>query len=461
MSQVITAWIWWCTGRARQGQGFHALPNWARLTILGLLLATACDVSVQRGGEAALPLADALPTPWAPLGQVQEVNVDGDVAPEYLLLFAYNVTTEAATAPTLFFQNPPPSGPIGAVIYDTQVVTGTTAASGSVPPSTNAFIAYPLLPSYRQGAGQGFIAEPPQRDEIAVYAVNYGQQTGSGTASADTLMLRGGETRLTFARWQNRTAGYDVTQLMAPGGFEAALYVPFDWTAWERDPQPIRQIIGRHPLHDRNLLCRRFRYQVDTAPGASVAMTPPTVNVTPTATTTTVTTVITVTEETPPPPTIAPLHFLETDLGLQFCYGTPDHPFYPEGVVLAYLLTGDEALLDREATPTTAQTETSNGLRQLIESGAVARIDDLVSYVTLAAVPTGAVTVPPESTVVCATIAQQSAEALDQQTMLFTLRYQPPQAQARAPERFFITNVEMLAAPNTGVVVNCRELLGG
>lgn len=468
VSQVITSWIRLSARRARQGQRFSALPYWTRLALLGLLLATACDISGQRGGEAALPLADALPTSWAPLGQVQEVNVDGDGATEYLLLFAYNITEEAATSPAFFFQRPTPLGPIGAVIYDTQVMTGTITATdvnaGDAPPSTNAFIAYPILPSYRRGAGQGFIADPSQRDAVEIYAVNYGLQTGSGTTTADTLILRGGETRLTFTWWQNRTTGYGVTQLFAPGGFEEALYDPFDWTAWEGNPQPIRQIIGRHPLHDRNLLCRRFRYQVETATGAPTVTMTSTVSVTPTATTATTTatsTTTTTTGETSTPSPTAALHFLETDLGLQFCYGTPDAPFYPEGVVLAYLLTGNEALLNREATQTTVQTEAVNSLRQLIESGAVVRIDDLVSYVTLAAVPADAVTVPPESTVVCATVARQSADALDQQTMLFTLRYQPPQAQVRAPERFFITNVEMLAAPNIGVVVNCRELLGG
>ena len=414
--------------------------RWLKRLLLCLPLLAASCAAAQQNEAAALPLTDALPASWVALRDVQEVNIDGDGATEYLLFFIYDpIGGTAPSTSRFFFRNTPqPRGPIGAVIYDAQVITGTTTSERVSPDRpTNALVPYAILPSYRRGAGQGFIAEPAQSDAVAAYPVSYralGQVVGTTTsAAADTLVFLGGETYLTFAWWQTRADGYGVTQLYAPGGFESALYSGFNWEAWRDNPQPIQQIIGVHPLHDRNLLCRRFRYDLDRATSGASG----------------------------PPADGRSIRYQRSDLGLYFCDGTPAHPFYPEGVVLAYLLAGNVALLDSPDAPAGALP----WLQELVTNDKIVRVDDLVSYATLtpAAPVNGA---PPDTMTVCALVTLQPAtDTADSNTqtqgLLFTLRHQPAGFQPPTSDQLFIQTVETIAAPVGGGVVNCTELLGG
>ena len=408
------------------------------------LLTVHCAAVQQQDTAAALPLTDALPASWVALRDVQEVNIDGDGATEYLLFFTYDpIGTTAPTTSLFFFRNSnQPRGPIGAVIYDAQVVTGTTTSERVSPDRpTNALVPYAILPSYRRGAGQGFIAEPAQREAVAAYPVSYRalNATVGTTVTADTLIFLGGETYLSCAWWQNRTEGYGVTQIYAPGGFETALYSGFNWTAWRDNPQPIPQIIGVHPLHDRNLLCRRFRYDLDTSAGGGT-------------------------------PGGRAIRYQRSDLGLQFCAGTPVHPFYPEGVVLAYLLEGQADLLDDAGAPAgltntvTTQAGALPWLRQLVENDGIVRVDDLVSYATLTTAATPVNAEQTDTIGVCAVLTLQpttNTDAPQSQGLLFTLRHQPAGFQPPTPDQLFIQTVETIAAPVGGGVVNCMELLGG
>ena len=448
MSQVIVVQMlsYWMDLACRRSQRRVTYQRCLRIMLLCLpLLTVQCAAMQQSDTAAALPLTDALPASWVALRDVQEVNIDGDGATEYLLFFTYDST--GATAPTtslFFFRNSnQPRGPIGAVIYDAQVVTGTTTSERVSPDRpTNALVPYAILPSYRRGAGQGFIAEPAQREAVAAYPVSYRALNAAvgTTATADTLIFLGGETYLSFAWWQNRTEGYGVTQLYAPGGFEIALYSGFNWTAWRDNPQPIPQIIGVHPLHDRNLLCRRFRYDLDTAASGAGA-----------------------TGE-------RPILYQKSDLGLHFCAGTPVHPFYPEGVVLAYLLEGQADLLDTAGgsagiTDTVApQSRELPWLRQLVENDGILRVDDLVSYATLTTATTSVNTEQTDTIGVCAVLTLQpttNTDAPQSQGLFFTLRHQPAGFQPPTPDQLFIQTVETIAAPVGGGVVNCTELLGG
>ncbi|MCE7988348.1 MAG: hypothetical protein DYG89_44890 [Caldilinea sp. CFX5] len=446
MSQVITAQILPNVGP------FANRRHWFKYIILCLPLFVISCAAFQRRETAALPLTEVLPAAWSPLRDVEEVNIDGDAAPEYLLFFTYDTTTAAAPRRPLFSMGgTTPNGPIGAVIYDGQVVTGTTPTVQVSPDRpTTAFVPYAILPSYRAGAGLGYVAEPTQSEAIDAYAVSYrtaGQTTGAaGVAAPDTVILLGGQTYLTFAWWQNRANGYGVTQLYAPGGFEGALYKKFDWADWTRTPQAIREIIAVHPLHDRNLICRRFRYVLDEAAlGAGR------------------------------PGLGAPLRFQQSDLGLQFCAGTPVHPFYPEGVVLAYLLEGREELVDAVVVTTTLSMKPNElpWLRELIQDKGVQRIDDLASYTTLSVSHTVQPTIPPDTISVCALLTLQptptdpASAPREQRELLFLLRHQPAGFQPPTPDQLFIQTVEtlqtveMLAAPNGESMINCRQRLGG
>lgn len=435
---------------------FNRFPLWLRVAILCLPLLLVQCATLQQEEAAALPLDDALPASWTALRDVQEVNIDGDGAAEYLLFFTYDALGAAPSTSWFFAERSIPRGPIGAVIYDAQVITGTATAERVSPDKpTNALVPYAILPSYRRAAGQGFVAAPTQGEGVQAYPVSYRSLAQTASTAADTLIFfaggAGADTYLTFAWWQNRADGYGVTQLYAPGGFETALYTTFDWAQWQRNPQPIQTLIAVHPLHDRNLLCRRIQYQLS---GANDTTT-------------------TSASEAPP------IHYQRTDLGLHFCAGTPAHPFYPEGVVLAYLLEGSSALLDVSVAtatgdnsappPLATEGEGIGWLQQLVQTQRVVRVDDLASYATLVTTTTPLVAAPPDTLVVCAaltlaTTASASAGGADrtQQTgLLFTLRHQPAGFQPPTPDQLFITNVETIAAPSDESMVNCHALLGG
>src|SRR5690606_3517473 len=116
VSQVISV----CS-RGRIG---YSLPQWRRLIVLCLCLVTACRSAGSETDAVALPLAESLPVSWAALRDVEEVNIDGDDATEYLLLFTYDASGIATTR-DFFSSSSQAVGPVGAIIYDAQVVTGT------------------------------------------------------------------------------------------------------------------------------------------------------------------------------------------------------------------------------------------------------------------------------------------------------------------------------------------------
>lgn len=417
------------------------------------LLLTGCDLSAltslgaQSPTTAALPLGDALPASWQAIRDVQAVNIDDDPANEYLLLFAYD--TVSAAGGTL-------PGPIGALIYDAQVgdesESNATPADPNVGPPINAMVPYAILPSYRRGAGQGFIAAPDQRDAVTVYPLTYHAQSADGEATGeaavtpgvDTLLFMGGTTYLTFVWWKSLQEGYGVTQLYAPGGFEASPAAPFDWSAWQNSPTPIDQIIGVHPLHDRSLLCRRFRYNLDT-------------------------------ELLPQDPRA--IYFQQSDLGLQFCYGIPEQPFYAEAVVLAYLLNGGEQLLAPALrADATGDAASRAQFDQILQRDQIERVQDLVSYATFATegqrAPLNAPSTSEQNrapgvnsaeTLVCAEVIpiQPEGTQLLRRWLLFGLAYQSPQFKPATPDRLFIKSVKEIAAPVDGVAVKCNQVLGG
>ncbi|MBX3012182.1 MAG: hypothetical protein KF832_11780 [Caldilineaceae bacterium] len=407
-----------------------SFQRWLRLLLSCLPLLLVQCARVQSTESAALPLDDALPNAWTALRAVQEVNIDGDEATEYLLFFVYDALSAGSSGGWLSTRRVLPNGPVGAVIYDAQVLTGTlTSEQVSPDKPTTALVPYAILPSYRRNTGQGFIAAPGQGEGVQAYPVSYRSLTDATNTAADTLLFLAGagkvDTYLTFVWWQNRAEGYGVTQLYAPGGFESALYSAFGWSQWQRTPQPIQQLIAVHPVHDRNLLCRRFQYTLTDTTGAP------------------------------------PVHYQKSDLGLTFCDRTPPHPFYPEGVVLAYLLEGKATLLDANATMG-REGEGLGWLQQQIQAQQILRVDDLASYATLTTTEPPFAALPPDTIGVCALLTLVSADATAKQSALFfQLRHQPAGFQPPTPDQLFITNVETIPAPNEHSVVNCHEQLGG
>ena len=286
-----------------------------RVTGLALLLLVGgCRLGnrERNAGVPAFDLAQVLPPDWESLDDGREINLDSDEPVEYLLLFSYD------------------SGQVGALIYDANVAPPSAPAPTLMPNVTNAPpITAPVpvpassLPAFRndqlyrllpnhwttgQQWGQGMIAPPGV--EVEVFATT-AQVSDDPTQPRDELVLLGGNTHVTWVWWQPQTTRYQVAQLYAPGGF-----IEVDWAAWRREPEPLLRMTGLHPLDDyrgRSQICRAMRYQRRTTASSDPA-------------------------PDSDPATFPTIAFDTADLGLTFCATFPRQPFYPEGVVLAYLL---------------------------------------------------------------------------------------------------------------------------
>ena len=118
----------------------------------------------QRTQTTGPQLDDILPAGWTPMefsggglfrrGTTwQNISIDGDDAPEYLLFYTYD------------------NGQVGAVIYDEQIGSTETTSPTPVPvpnQPSGLFVPYRLEPDYWEGAGSvGYIAPPgTTADEI-------------------------------------------------------------------------------------------------------------------------------------------------------------------------------------------------------------------------------------------------------------------------------------------------------
>ncbi len=292
-----------------------------------------------RSGAATPPplnvdLRTLIPQEWAPIGQLQPVNLDADPQVEYLLFYHYDPgrRPDGSAVP----------GPIGATIYDPvppeilqNTELGPGAPAGGLQP-------YALLPSYWWGMGQGFLAPPTQTDAPVYYQVTrtnseeltssyideLRKHLGSDTVptaeqlpSHDELVVLGGQgtvgrwTHISVFWWHNYHVGYLGTQITAPGGLHIL--------AWDGEPQisPIRRVQAFYPQNDRSALCKVSEFTRVLIESNSQ------------------------TAPTPGKPALSPwrpaVHYVESPRMLRFCYGIPPTPFYPEGVVLAFLLEPD------------------------------------------------------------------------------------------------------------------------
>ncbi|CAN5800231.1 hypothetical protein BH10CHL1_BH10CHL1_36720 [soil metagenome] len=369
-------------------------------------------------------LNELLPAGWTAVGAVREIDIDDDPTLERLVFFSYDKSPQTN------------AGPIGALIYDLHedkgIVTNQGAAVANQ--SSSSLVRYQILPSYWQGAGQGFIAEPSQAANILVYPVTYAAIDSQGAAmTRKELVVRGGATYLTFIWWKGTVEGYGVAQLYAPGGFQG-----IDWTEWEREPKPINQITGLYPLHDRNSLCRKVTYdRNDVAP----TMLTPLIGET-----------IAYRQE---------IYYKASNRGLDFCDGAPTHPFYPEGVVLAYLLDAKNRtdLLD----PSLQSSIEITRVQSVVDPGRLILVDDLHGQqdipITNPTVVAPGVTI---QTRVCAKVmawTDATATTFEPRWLLFTLQHQSSTPDASAVDQLAIVNVNQVAASTEGGLLDCTQVI--
>lgn len=443
--------------------------------LLLLLLSGCGDRLGERRQGTALPLdfAPGLPSGWEAVDGWHEVSIDGDVGLEYLLLFRFDV------------------GQIGAVIYDNQIngrgiegsvedgvagsveppgasgaATGTpesggsgiddatgaederptaTAIQGSGVPSQGFgyYRPYRLLPSYWAFSyggdpGHGIVAPPESADAVDVMVVPLGEGEQTPDAPAE-MLLRGGNTHLTFVWWKGALEGYGVTQLVAYGGFTG-----IDWAEWVEDPTPITAISGLEPLLDyraRSQICRQVDY---------IRRTPGVLNLDNGDATGEPDGESADGDVTDGDVTVNDVNFAAEDRGLRFCSeAIPAYPFYPEGVVLAYLQRpprGDLAL-ERLVAPNiaTAQIDADGALERLPRE----RIDDIATYRTIPVPPGGVQTGEfAPTTSVCVQLSERESPSI-RRWLVFTLRYQPPDNTTQLPDRWSIAGVRFEPQPVT------------
>jgi hypothetical protein len=430
------------------------------VTIL-LLATTGCGIfQSSSGAPLELNYAGTLPASWNPLGTWHPVNVDDDDDVEYLLLFTYD------------------QGQVGGAIYDSQIspdLLGVVDIPATpVPSPTITLVPVPLQPlayyrpyrlmpsswsySYGGNVGHGFLAAPGDSGNVQILAPP--RPDGNATATAEIsestvaqsdeneteagqenaesssqqneqsmpnpeleMMILGGDTHLTFVWWRDQLRGYGVTQLTAQAGFSDE-----NWQDWPSNPIPIQEIDGLDPLTDyraRSQLCRITHYTRDKL-------------------------------SLPPDPSMAGLpsiSFSEENQGLTFCNDVPAYPFYPEGVVMAYLTLADGAATDAEL-----QTAAGHLLTEGVDADTIQRdtsqillqdemVDDIAAYETVPAQPA---IVTDDEYLPTTTVCVEAAERDDPQSrrwVVYTLQYQPPDFSQRLPDRWTISSATEIPRP--------------
>jgi hypothetical protein len=245
----------------------------------------------------------------------------------------------------------------------------------------------------------------------------------SGNVPARELFFFAGGTHLTFAWWRGREYGYGVTQLYAPGGFAV------DWQSWQQNPAPISAVIGYYPLLDyrqRSNICDLVSYV----------------------------------RRTDLPNAYPNIVFSAQPQGLHFCNSRiPDYPFAPEAAVLAYLRLprAGDARLAALLTPgaTLAQLDAESAA----ERWPGERVVDIAAYTNAPVRLVETETSQATTTTVCVEFDETVNPSL-RRWLVYTLRYQPPDAAQQLPERWTVSSAipepPPVVAPGPGY---CGQIL--
>ena len=387
-----------------------------------LILLSACEPP-EPSPELNIDLGMILPEEWKAVSTWESINIDADAEEEYLLFYRYDASTTADGEGI--------DGPVGAVIYDSQTPIGMPEESDdSSRPPAPWLQPYALLPNYWQGAGFGFVAPPrqtgrpewivvrredPRETENRYFEVLAEQMPASVSGKAvgeapselpdhDELIVYGGNspiggpTYISIFWWSTISEGYGSTQISAPGGLQVE-----EWDG-AANGSPMRTVRARYPQYDRSLLCKesRFERRLDpnfTSPGAFRAA----------------------------------IYYEEGPRKLIFCYGIPQSPFYPEAVVLAYLLRPDRnaQLLIEEARQTVPR-----ALEGFVW------VDALQYMATIPTFAGQADTSQRITTQVWASLIYRAGSGLESKLFAFTLEHVPSDLSNRTTDEWRIVGVE-------------------
>lgn len=245
-----------------------------------------------------IDLQTMIPASWKVVpGQYKTCDFDSDGDNEYLIIYSYD--PGAGTN----------RGLIGGVIYDTQVNRVPQAPGVEATYRPAFMVPYKLLPDIYGGKGQGYLGQ----SGVGVYLLP--PATAGGKCQAKEILVYGYSydifpTTLAVFRWEGELIGYvgwHIQGNVRLRAYDAASPDPRKPSATDNTGTAAVGVYVYNQLNQRSLLCavRHFRR---TPPVAKTDLPPG-------------------------------LDFKEIpeDYTLDFCYGAPKDPAYPEGVVMALL----------------------------------------------------------------------------------------------------------------------------
>lgn len=267
----------------------------------------------EQGMVLPVDLKQVIPESWAVVsGKTGPCDFDNDGEDEWLLIYRYDATS--VSAPSAAAPGMVGRSLIGGAIYDAQVNRPAQAPGNQSPYRPALLIPYRLLPDIFGGKGQGYLGEsdvvvlqyprpernrPCQARELAI--LGYSDSGPSG----------GFPTRLSVFRWGGEDVGYLAAHFVGNARIEVSDI-----------SRPIIDVTTYNRLNDRSALCAAQEYR-RTGPTGQ--------------------------EYLPPDLQFNPE---EASYTIDFCFGYPDDPAYPEGVVIALLRGHNPSNAGSRATPT-------------------------------------------------------------------------------------------------------------
>jgi len=250
--------------------------------------------------DIPLDLRNVIPGDWTRLpGWPRQCNFDDDKEPEWLVVYQYDRTKVLQPNTNNVSVE---RGPIGAAIFDTQNNVVPEDVGNPSPYASTFVIPYRLLPDFYDGKGQGYLGEtrveviPPiagdDKCEVAEITV---------LGYADSPL----PTRLSIFRWQDAATGYAGAHFV--GDAHVAAEIPLNGEA------NVQEVTTYNRLDNhRSLLCALRTYK-----------------------------------RSDPQKVI----FTERSdaFSVDFCFGAPPDPVYPEGVIVAHVREHPQG--SRGATP--------------------------------------------------------------------------------------------------------------
>jgi hypothetical protein len=309
------------------------LKTIGRIILIGLLLVFVLFVLWrcasgrvglgQTQPEIPLDLKQIIPSSWIVLSAKSATcDYDHDGAAEWLIIYRYDQTTDPSTQAQF--------NPIGGVIYDAQVNLVPQAPGNESPYRPAFLIPYKLLPDIYGGKGQGYLGE----SDVQVYTYPVPPQGSPCTADETNILGYSGNpfsagsplpTRLSIFRWLGDSVGYSDAHFV--GNAQVKATPTFSG--------PITEVVTYNRLNDRSVLCA---VQTFTRPAGEAGATLP-----------------------------PGLEFTEQPAlyTIDFCFGAPQDPAYPEGVVVATLRGNNPGATEANAAPTGSSYLTTDAINSL------------------------------------------------------------------------------------------------